>query len=122
MIHGPVAGEYYCSGSCYPVSCQALAALKASKPPAIRLTTQAQSVLGSSLKLVSAYATPVAFNLLPCPSTGIPISSLLFSYPTAALMVTPLADMTGLSQASTGLAQLAWGLSGIVVRRARPQS
>ena len=69
---GVVAGQYYCSGSCYPVSCRSLALLKASKPPTIQLSTEAKSVLGSSLELVLAYATPVAFNLLPCPSTGTP--------------------------------------------------
>ena len=44
--------------------------LKASKPPTILLSTEAKSVMGSSLELVLAYATPVAFNMLPCPSTG----------------------------------------------------
>lgn len=76
MVHkshqGAVAGQYYCSGTCYPISCPALAVLKASKPPTIVLSTQAKSVLRSSLEVVLAYATPVAFNLLPCPSTGTP--------------------------------------------------
>lgn len=76
MVHkshqGAVTGQYYFSGTCYPISCQALAVLKASKPPTILLSTEAQSVLRSSLELVLAYATPVAFNLLPCPSTGTP--------------------------------------------------
>ena len=67
---GVAAGQYYCSGSCYPINCQALAMLKASKPPMISLSTEAKGVLRSSLTLVLAYATPVAFNLLPCPSTG----------------------------------------------------
>ena len=69
---GAGAGQYYCSGSCYPISCQALAVLNASKPPLILLSTEAKSVLRSSLELVLAYATPVGFNLLPCPSTGTP--------------------------------------------------
>ena len=66
------AGQYYCNGSCYPITCQALEVLKTSHAPEILLSTEAKSVLSSSLTLVSAYATPVAFNLLPCPSTGMP--------------------------------------------------
>ena len=70
--HAFAAGQYYCNGSCYPITCQALAVLKASRAPEILLSTEAKGVLSSSLNLVSAYATPVAFNFLPCPSTGMP--------------------------------------------------
>lgn len=116
-----VAGQYYCSGSCYPVNCQALAALKAGKPPVIRLSTQAKSMLGSSLKLVSAYATPVPFNLMPCLSSGIPfVSSVLSGCPTTALMLTPTAHIAGLSQASRSSAQLALCLSEIFVCQSCP--
>ena len=64
------AGQYYCSGSCYSIGCAALAVLRRSNAPAIVLSTAAKGELGSSLELDLAYATPVGFNLLPCPSTG----------------------------------------------------
>ena len=64
------AGQYYCSGSCYQVSCATLALLKAQGAPALQLSAQAKAVLATSHALVLAYATPVAFSLLPCASLG----------------------------------------------------
>ena len=70
---GTAAGQYYCGGGCYPVTCEALAVLRTSDPPELLLSAQAKGVLSSSVDLVLAYATPVAFQLLPCASTGIPM-------------------------------------------------
>ena len=64
------AGEYYCSGSCYQVSCATLALLEVATPPTILLSSEAKTVVPASLTLVVAYGLPVAFNLLPCPSFG----------------------------------------------------
>ena len=69
-------GEYYCSGSCYQVSCATLALLKASGAPSVLLSTEAKTVVNSSYDLVLTYATPVAFNLLPCSSSGEPVQRL----------------------------------------------
>jgi len=64
------AGDYYCSGSCYQVSCATVARLKAATPPSILLSLEAQTTVTSSLTLVLPYGIPVVFNLLPCPSSG----------------------------------------------------
>ncbi len=66
------ADQYYCSGGCYPVTCGTLAVLKCGAAPTIMLSAEANDALDSSLELVLTYATSVAFNLLPCPSTGGP--------------------------------------------------
>ena len=64
------AGQYYCSGSCYQVSCATLALLEVATPPTILLSSEAKTAVPASLTLVVAYGLPVAFNLLPCPSFG----------------------------------------------------
>ena len=66
------ADQFYCSGGCYLVTCGTLAMLTTSAAPTILLSAEAKAALNSSLELIVMYATPVAFNLLPCPSTGRP--------------------------------------------------
>lgn len=66
------AGQYFCSGRCYQVSCATVALLKAAGAPSLRLSTQASRVLGSSSALVLPYGLAVAFNLLPCTTAGKP--------------------------------------------------
>jgi len=46
--------------------------LESGAAPTVLLSAEAKDALDSSLELVLIYATPVAFNLLPCPSTGRP--------------------------------------------------
>ena len=66
------ADQFHCSGGCYPITCGMLAMLTTGAAPTILLSAQAKAALNSSLELIVTYATPVAFNLLPCPSTGRP--------------------------------------------------
>jgi hypothetical protein len=70
-LNDGAADEYYCNGGCYPVTCGTLAMLSGADPT-ILLSAEAKDALDSSLDMVLTYATPVAFNLLPCPSTGRP--------------------------------------------------
>ncbi|KAK9816624.1 hypothetical protein WJX72_002981 [[Myrmecia] bisecta] len=65
------AGQYYCSGSCLPVTC-ALAALLGSRktPPVISLSTGAKPVFDANATLWLEYGTAPAISLLPCTSAG----------------------------------------------------
>jgi len=80
-LHGCCnTGEYYCSGSCYQITCATLALLKASTAPSILLSTEAKTVVNSSHALVLTYADPVAFNLLPCASSGTHKNQLVIAW------------------------------------------
>ena len=64
------AGQYYCSGSCYSVSCAVVALLKSGPAPTLSLSQEAKTVAGSLTSLTLPYGLPVGFNLLPCASSG----------------------------------------------------
>ena len=66
-----IAGHFYCSGSCYTISCAVLAALQAGPAPKVALSTSAKAMTGPQTSLSLPYGIPVGFNLLPCASSGV---------------------------------------------------
>lgn len=55
------AGQYYCSGSCYQVSCASVALLESAFKPTIALSSEAQTLVPLSGTFVLAYGVPLAF-------------------------------------------------------------
>ena len=64
------AGQCYCSGSCYQVRCATVAMLDSAFKPTIALSSEAQTLVLLPGTFVLAHGVPLAFNLLPCKSSG----------------------------------------------------